>query len=157
MKERMAVIFGPASWLPTCSQFLRPRAIGRIAFSQEVLVDLDATILEVDLQARPLVEGVLAGFCEFARWQSVKSNLGDFRLEFLKERNASLLSHCQTLLLGGSDLASFLFHGIEFAHEPEDSGGLAILGIELESVVKFSARVGKGHPARTMSGAPIFS
>jgi hypothetical protein len=32
----------------------------------EVLIDLDATILEVDLQARPLVEGVLAGFCEFA-------------------------------------------------------------------------------------------
>jgi len=33
----------------------------------------------------------LAGFCEFARWQSMQSNLGDLRFEFFKERNASLL------------------------------------------------------------------
>ena len=32
----------------------------------EVLVDLDAAILEVNLQPRPLVEGVVAGFCQFA-------------------------------------------------------------------------------------------
>ena len=32
----------------------------------EILIDLEATILEVNLQACPLVEGVLAGFCEFA-------------------------------------------------------------------------------------------
>ncbi len=62
----------------------------------EVLIDLEATILEVKLQARPLVEGALAGFCQFARWQSMQRNLGDLRLEFFKEPNASLLTHPQT-------------------------------------------------------------
>ena len=42
----------------------------------EVLIDLDATILEVNLQSRPLVEGVLAGFCEFARGQSMREQSG---------------------------------------------------------------------------------
>src|SRR6266850_4415309 len=83
----------------------------------EILIDLEATILEVNLQARPLVKGVLAGFCEFARWQSMQSNLGDLRLEFFKDYNASLLTHRQTLLRAGSGRASFPFHGIELAHE----------------------------------------
>ena len=40
--------------------------------------------------------------------------------------------------LGGSGPASFLFYGIGFAHEQQDGGGLAILGVELESIVKLS-------------------
>ncbi len=63
--------------------------------------------------------------------------------EFFKEPNASLLTHRQTLLRGGSGLASFLFNSIEFSHEQQDGGGLAVFGIKLESVVKFSARMGK--------------
>ena len=34
MTERMAAIFGPASGLPICNQFLRPTARPRMAFSQ---------------------------------------------------------------------------------------------------------------------------
>ena len=35
--ERIAATLGPASGLPTCSQFLRPRATGRIEFSARLL------------------------------------------------------------------------------------------------------------------------
>ena len=75
----------------------------------EVLIDLDAAVLEIKLQPCPLVEGVLAGFCEFARWQSMRSDLGDLRLEFFKERNASLLAQRQALFVGGCGLARLPF------------------------------------------------
>ena len=156
MTERMAAIFGPASGLPICNQFLRPTARATHGILAEVLIDLDAAVLEVNLQPCPLVEGVLAGFGEFARWQSMRSDLGDLRLEFFKEGNASLLAHRQTLLVGGSGLASFLFHGIEFAHEQEHGGGLAILGSSLRASLNF-LRTWARHPARTIPGAPIFS
>jgi hypothetical protein len=93
----------------------------------EVLIDLDAAVFKIKLQPWPLVEGVLAGFSEFAQWQSMRSDLGDLRLEFLKEGNASLPAQRQTLLLGGSSLASFLFYRIELAHE-QDRSGLAVPG-----------------------------
>jgi hypothetical protein len=35
--ERIAATFGPACALPTCSQFLRPSATGRIEFSARLL------------------------------------------------------------------------------------------------------------------------
>src|SRR5690242_18301171 len=35
--ERIAATFGPAWALPTCSQFLRPKATGRIEFSARLL------------------------------------------------------------------------------------------------------------------------
>src|SRR5712691_8442528 len=34
--ERIAATFGPACTLPTCSQFLRPKATGRIEFSAKL-------------------------------------------------------------------------------------------------------------------------
>ena len=79
-----------------------------------------------------------------------------FRLEFLKERNASLLAQRQTLLLGGSGFAGFLFHGVELSHEQEHGGGLAILGVELESIVKFSAHVGEASGAHYPGSADLF-
>ena len=86
----------------------------------------------------------------------MQSNLGDLRFEFFKERNASLLTHRQTLLLSGSGLASFLFHGIELAHEQEDGGGFAIFWVELESIVKFSAHMGKASRANYPGSADLF-
>ena len=71
------------------------RAHGILA---EVLIDLDAAVFEIKLQPCPLVESVLAGFSELARWQSMRSDLGDLRPEFFKERNTSLSAHRQTLL-----------------------------------------------------------
>jgi len=64
MTERMAAIFGPASWLPICSQFSAAEHQGTHGVLTEVLIDLKATILEVNLQPCPLVEGILAGFCQ---------------------------------------------------------------------------------------------
>ena len=42
----------------------------------EVLMNLDAAVFEIKLQPCPLVEGVLDGSCEFARWQNMRSDLG---------------------------------------------------------------------------------
>jgi hypothetical protein len=66
-----------------------------------------------------------------------------FALSSSKSATLPLLTHCQTLLLSGPGLTSFLFHGIEFAHEQQDGGSLAIFWVELESVVNF-LRNGRG-------------
>ena len=86
----------------------------------------------------------------------MRSDLGDLRLEFLKEGNASLLAQRQTLLLGGPSLAGFLFHGIELAHKQQDRSGLTVLGVELESVVKFPAHMGEASRPYHCGSADLF-
>ena len=82
--------------------------------------------------------------------------LGNLRLEFFKERNASLLTQRQPLFVGGSGLASFPFHGIELAHEKQDGSGLAVLGVELESVGKFSSPMGQASGTHYPGSADLF-
>lgn len=86
----------------------------------------------------------------------MRSDLGDLRPEFFKERKTSLSAHRQTLLVSDPSLAGSLFHGIEFAHEQEHGGGLAILGIELEGVVKFSVHMGEAPRPYHSRSADLF-
>ena len=67
-----------------------------------------------------------------------------------------MLAQRQALFVGGCGLASFLFHGIELSHEQEHGGGLAILGVELEGVVKFSAHMGEASGANHPGSADLF-
>jgi hypothetical protein len=55
----------------------------------EILIDLDAAVFEIKLKPWPLVESVLAGFSQFARWQSMRSDLGIFAVS--SSKGATLL------------------------------------------------------------------
>ena len=65
-------------------------------------------------------------------------------------------AHRQALLVGRPGLTGFLFHGLELAHEQDDCGGFATLGIELESVAKFSSHMGQASRTHYPGSADLF-
>jgi hypothetical protein len=60
----------PASASPKKSQFFLPKAVGRMAFSMRVVVDLEATVFKIDTKQRPIGERIIDGLAKSAARQN---------------------------------------------------------------------------------------
>ena len=86
MIDAMAATFGPASALPRCSQFLRPRARGPHPAFAPVVVHLHHPVLQMDFQPAPLPQRLIAGLGQSGSQQDLLMDRHAARFQCRHER-----------------------------------------------------------------------
>jgi hypothetical protein len=131
-----------------CSQFFRPRAIGRIPFSTQLSVHLDPPVAQNHFQSRPQVECILTRPPQQALGQRLTRSLLHQTAQLPKKLHAPLCAQLSPARRIQASFPRLLFHSVNFPDPQQDEPRLHVPGIHLQRLVKLPPHM------RQTAGAP---